>query len=289
MQYKITGQNETATVSAVLDGTLYVADSSHPNFDDIVNGLLDGEPESDVADLFDIEGAVSRQFEVLSERVSFKRGKVYFDGDLVDSVLSDQIARFIEQGEGYEPLVKFMENAYQNPNEHSREQLFTWLRDRDFAITEDGNFLAYKSVYSGNDDNDFDYRSVSAGRAIVNGVDYTGQIPQSIGSVVEMPRSEVQHDPRVGCHTGLHAGTLEYASTFGGDTVLLVEINPRDVVSVPTDCNAQKIRTCRYTVKGISEGAVTRVVVRENPYDPVIKAFTDIFEILWGDGEGGDD
>jgi hypothetical protein len=52
----------------------------------------------------------------------------------------------------------------------------------------------------------------------------------------------------VGCHTGLHAGTWDYATTFSGDTLLLVKVNPRDVVSVPTDCNWQKIRTCRYTV-----------------------------------------
>lgn len=292
MQFKITGQNDTATVSAVLNGTLYVADSSHVNFDNIVDALLnDDSDETTVAEMFDVESAIAKQFEVLSDRVSFKRGKVYFDGDEVHSVLADQISRLVSDGEPVGPLVLFMENVYQNPNEHSREQLFGWLDKRNFAITEDGHFLAYKSVYSGyaGSDNDYEYRSVSGGRAVVDGTEYEGQIPQGIGSVVTMPRSEVQHDPSVGCHTGLHAGTIGYASTFSGDTVLLVKINPRDVVSVPTDCNYEKIRTCRYEVLSVSEGEVTRSVVHENPYDPVIAAFTSVFEILWGDGEGGND
>jgi hypothetical protein len=103
----------------------------------------------------------------------------------------------------------------------------------------------------------YPYESINTGRAIVDGKVYSGAIPNGVGAVVEMPRGEVQHDPSVGCHTGLHAGTHDYASNFSQGKVLLVEINPRDVVSVPTDCNWQKIRTCRYTVKDISEAKIT--------------------------------
>jgi hypothetical protein len=47
-----------------------------------------------------------------------------------------------------------------------------------------------------------------------------------------------------------HVGSLEYASTFGGsDSIhLIVEVDPKDVVAVPHDCNFQKLRTCRYKV-----------------------------------------
>lgn len=34
----------------------------------------------------------------------------------------------------------------------------------------------------------------------------------------------------------------------GGDRIVIVEVDPADVVSVPTDCSCQKVRTCRYTV-----------------------------------------
>ena len=287
MKYKITGHGETATVSAILDGNLYVAEGSHPNFSRIIDAVVNGGDESQIADLFDVSAALTKQFNSLSERVTFSNGSVYFDGDVVDNSLSDQITRFMEQGEDFAPLVKFMEKVYSNPNAHSREQLYTWLRDREFAITEDGNFLAYKSVWR---DAENGYKSVSAGRAIVNGEEVVGQIPQSLGDVVTMPRSEVTFDPSVGCHTGLHAGTLDYAESFSGDVVLIVEINPRDVVSVPSDCDAQKLRCSRYEVKTECEGAVKRAVVKNgNFYEPLIHHFNRILDILWGDGEVDDE
>jgi hypothetical protein len=65
-----------------------------------------------------------------------------------------------------------------------------------------------------------------------------------------MPRNKVDDNKEVGCSYGFHAGTLEYASDFASDfdKLVLVEIDPADVVSIPTDCNFQKLRTCRYKV-----------------------------------------
>ena len=34
---------------------------------------------------------------------------------------------------------------------------------------------------------------------------------------------------------------------------MIVEIDPSDVVSVPTDCNCQKLRTCKYKVVSLFE------------------------------------
>jgi hypothetical protein len=62
-----------------------------------------------------------------------------------------------------------------------------------------------------------------------------------------MPRDRVTFDPNNGCSFGLHVGTFSYANSYGS-TVLEVHVNPRDVVSVPTDCQDQKMRTCRYEV-----------------------------------------
>jgi hypothetical protein len=50
-----------------------------------------------------------------------------------------------------------------------------------------------------------------------------------------------------GCSVGLHVGTYDYASNFTLN-VLEVHVNPRDVVSVPTDSNWAKVRCCRYVV-----------------------------------------
>ena len=62
-----------------------------------------------------------------------------------------------------------------------------------------------------------------------------------------MPRSEVDENPDNHCSSGFHVGAWEYASSFG-ERVVLVEVDPADVVSVPNDYNAQKCRVTKYKV-----------------------------------------
>ena len=52
------------------------------------------------------------------------------------------------------------------------------------------------------------------------------------------------------CSFGLHVGSYDYANGWAGDggRLLLVEFDPQDAVSVPTDCNFQKLRVCKYKV-----------------------------------------
>ena len=64
-----------------------------------------------------------------------------------------------------------------------------------------------------------------------------------------MPRNYVCDDANIGCSDGFHAGSLDYARHYGnGGHLMVVEIDPRDVVSVPLDCDQQKLRTCKYKV-----------------------------------------
>jgi hypothetical protein len=186
----------------------------------------------------------------VSERVTVQNGHVFLDGDEVSGDLANHILRFMKEGNDPQPLINFLEKVATNPNEHSREQLYAWLSKRNFTITADGDFIAYKGVNrrtSGDDLDLYPYQSVHAGGATVDDVRYNGYVPNGVDAVVEMPRSDVAHDPAVACHTGLHAGNWRYASNFAG-YVLTVKINPRDVVSVPHDSNSEKIRTCRYLV-----------------------------------------
>jgi hypothetical protein len=239
--------SDEANLTVFHDGEMYVATDSHPNFDRIVAGVISGD--EGVVELFDVALTAQRRFDRLSERVTISNGKIYLDGELVDNALTQQVANFVNGGvEDFTPLVNFFEKIQTNPQDHSREQLFRWLRDRNISIAPDGDFIAYKGVRRNGDS----YESISRGKAISDGVEYDGAIPNPIGAIVEMPRSAVQHDPSVGCHTGLHAGTWNYASDFAQGAVLTVKINPRDVVSVPTDCFDQKLRVCRYTVTDVT-------------------------------------
>lgn len=250
-------ESDEVNLTAFINGEMYSATDSHPNFRRIQD-MCEAGDES-VIDFFDISHTAQERFRRLSERVSIANGKIYFDGEEVNNALTDQVVRFINDGvNDFEPLVLFFEKVQNNPNPHSREQLYRWLANRNFTINPDGNIIAYKGVAVRNrDEAGAEYFSISHGKATVDGVVHNGAIPNPIGAVVEMPRSDVQHNPAIGCHTGLHCGTWNYASGFARGAVLTVEVNPRDVVSVPTDCEDQKVRVCRYTVVGVTESEIS--------------------------------
>lgn len=278
VQFTLIGgdEGESNIVVFVTGGAPLVAHSSHPNFNRIVQGAMDGDES--VVKLFDIASSITENFRRLTERVTTRYGKLYLDGEEVHNSLTTQVLRFMDQGsDDWKPLVLFFENVQANPNEHSREQLYTWLDKEDFTITPDGMIVGYKGVAKQVDGS---LVSINRGKAIVDGRECSGAIPNYLGAVVEMPRGEVQHDPSVGCHTGLHVGTFDYASGFARGALLEVHVNPRDVVSVPSDCNAAKMRTCRYTVVGTIDAKYDTAVV---PYD-----YEDDDEPWWGDNEGDD-
>lgn len=222
--------------------------------------------------------AVQSYIKKVSDRVSFKGNTLLFDNDPVHSSLADTIVRLSsEDGEG-DPtkLVKFLENLMTNPSDHSREQLYDWIAPRNITITSDGHFLAYKGVRD-------DYTSVNSGPGIVNNVEFSEtNLNNSPGNVLEFPRNKVVANSGIGCAVGLHAGTFEYASGFSRGKVVLVKINPRDVVSVPTDCDAQKLRVCRYEVLEESQVKIDNVLWESDDF-----ILDDDFD--YGDDDDWDD
>jgi hypothetical protein len=83
-----------------------------------------------------------------------------------------------------------------------------------------------------------------------------------------MQRAKVDDDRARGCSDGLHAGALNYVAGYGslenGDKIVIVKINPKDVVSVPSDCNCEKLRTCQYEVVGEYEGELLKPLYKAN-------------------------
>ncbi len=284
ISYTLVGDGDDANVVVWIPGrSPLVAHSSHPRFEEIVQGARDGDES--VACLFDLAAAVAERFESLSERVSVANGRVYFDGDEVPGTISDHIVRFLDEGrEDWKPLVRFLENVGQNPNEHSRTMLYDWLQSERFTITADGMIVGYKGVRVGTDENGEEtLHSIHSGRALVDGVVVHGTIPNAVGSVLTMPRDSVAFNPADGCSTGLHVGTFSFAEGFANGAILEVHVHPRDVVSVPTDCSAQKMRVCRYLVAGKILAPWTTAV---RPYDWTTDDESDDEDSdFWSDGE----
>ena len=251
--YAIAEVEGRKSITVYSNGEIFSATDARPDFDTLVDKARAGDES--VLDMFEPVKAITKRFVKITDRVTIRGGQILFDNDAVDDSVSAAILRAMEQGEDdWAPLVLFLEKLYSNPNEHSRTQLYRWLATHNFTIAADGDILGYKAV-------ERDGLSSHSGTAIVDGEVVNGRIPNKVGSTIEMPRSEVQFDPSVGCHTGLHVGTWDYARTFlSNGNMLLVKFNPRDVVSVPTDCNDAKVRVCRYTVvEGIDE-ALTETI-----------------------------
>lgn len=220
---------------------------THVSFKTIIEQLLSGtSTDEKIRELTQVLQTVTRKMSAISERVSVDGNAVYFDGDPLRGEVSDIIKKMFEEGRAldFKPLVNFLEKAATNPSLKSVDDLYRWISKGDLVIDPDGDIVAYKGVSVRSDGVSV---SVHSGTAFVNGEEIKGQIPNVPGTVISMPRSAVNANEMIACSTGLHAGTYAYASSFAS-RLILVKINPRDVVSVPKDSSDQKLRVSRYTV-----------------------------------------
>jgi hypothetical protein len=197
--------------------------------------------EDELLGLVDIEKAVANYS---NGQVEVKNGRVLFEGEEVHGSISKRILEFMSKGLPFEPLVNFLKNLMENPSMQSQQELYDFLEHEHLPITEDGHFLAYKAVTSGFKDK------------------YRGTFDNRVGQVCTMRRAKVDDNRKMGCSQGLHAGALNYVASYGsveaGDKIVIVKINPQDVVSVPSDCNCEKLRTCRYEVVGEYQGELLK-------------------------------
>lgn len=289
---KIEHDGETFIVGAFTQGRgIKTIRSDHVHFG-LVKHLLELTPEEledkgedFVVALFDPAAAISKTFEELTERITFRNNAIFFDGDQLNSTITDHVIRLMWDDEDFMPYVFFLENVMENPVQHSREQSFDWITAAGdgMTITEDGMVVGFKGTHG---DGNGGFESTTAGHAIVNGEEYNGRIPYAVGDVVTMPRSEVTHDPGTSCSTGLHVGTRRYAKRFlgNGGALLEVWVNPRDIVSVPSG-EHEKMRVCRFYIVGeVDDDTVyTSLRRREDVYVSPTESPYDADE--FGDGE----
>jgi len=112
-----------------------------------------------------------------------------------------------------------------------------------------------------------------------------------------MRRAKVDDNRSRGCSDGLHAGALNYVACYGsvdaGDHIVIVKINPKDVVSVPSDCNCEKLRTCRYEVVAEYQGVLSKPLysstLTEDEYDYDDDPDYDIRDDYWDQFDGADE
>lgn len=257
--FNITSSEEGSSATVFFaDGTSEPIASDNPNFIKVRDGLLDGSlSDEELLNLIAPFKAIYKKLTRLSERVSRKGMKLYFDGDPVAHRLATHIISVMDGGAAQDEVdawLKFWEKAATNPSTASQDELFIFVEKHGISITPEGDMVLYKGVRA-------DGLSSHAGPGVVDGVEYEhANLPNHVGAVVEMGRSRVDDNRRKECSNGLHVGDYSYASTFA-PKLLSVLVNPRDVVSVPYDENDRKIRVCRYVVLEENEGKFTETVV----------------------------
>ena len=250
--------------------TLILKNKAHQVLPDHINyrlimDSLQSASEDELLELVDIQTAVAT---FSQGRVEVKNGQVLYDGEEVHGAISKRILEFMSKGLPFQPLVNFLDNLMENPSMQSQTELYDFLEHQYLPITEDGHFLAYKAVRN-------DYKDK-----------YAGTFDNRVGSICEMRRAKVDDNRGVGCSQGLHAGALNYVASYGsvdsGDKIVIVKINPKDVVSVPNDCNCEKLRTCRYEVVGEYQGELLKPLYKsefsEDDYDDEEEALYDEYD-----------
>ena len=222
------------SVSVVLDGEMYTLKSGDKNFAAARAAVFAGEWDK-------VPALVSRG-KMLEEWAAayghgklfaFREGLVHYKGYPVPQQLNQRMLTMAEEGGDPTYLMRFWDLLDENPSNRSVFQLYSFLAHNSIAIDQDGYVLAYKGVQR-------DYTDY-----------HSGEWDNSVGRENSMPRNQISDDPRSACSEGFHVGALKYAKSFGSDGRLVIcRVHPKDVVCIPYDSSAQKMRCCAYKVIG---------------------------------------
>lgn len=217
---------DDSTLTILWRGRTHTISNDHVNFHEVWSLCQKGLYDSAVSKL-DVTEAINT---FGGGKVTVSAGVVKYNGEPLHNALTRRILGMIRQGETVKPLVNFLERLMNNPSGRAINELYRFLECNSLPITQDGHLLAYKRVRS-------DYTDV-----------HTGSINNHVGQEVSMPRWQVNDDPNQTCSNGLHFCSLEYLKGFGSGPVMIVKVDPADVVSIPVDYNNSKARCCRYRV-----------------------------------------
>lgn len=192
-----------------------------------------------------ILNSVVKAEEVIKETEGFdiQGDEIFYKGEKLPKAFTDKVLSIIADGLPLEHFERFWENLEKNPSSNSVNELIDFLSNKELPLTEDGHFIAYKGV----DDSYYSIHGNMNTKVLTGTVDSSGRIYNGIGEYISVARNQVDDDRNKYCSYGLHAGQLTYSQGFGSKTVV-VKVNPKDVVSVPTDSSFMKCRVCAYEV-----------------------------------------
>ena len=224
-----------AGITIFINNSMLLAPTDHPNFTKVKQAITDHKFDL-IENLLDIRKTVVNYVNHLKSDFTLVGDFLCYQGKPFTMEVTDKVLRMIEAGQPAEPIYNFLVKVRQNPLVSAQDELLLFCVANKFMIHEDGDIIAYKSVRG-------DYTDI-----------YSGKHKNSVGSTLEMKRDEVDTDRNRTCSRGFHFAAFDYASTWSGNIdgvnrrLLVMKINPADVVAIPSDYNNQKGRTWKYTI-----------------------------------------
>lgn len=232
-------------ITVIYEGQPYTVNIDNPNYIGLKNTLLNAEYDN-IGRFLDIK----KQIEDFTHgSIKVVAEKVYYGNYELKGFVIDKLLEFLRSGaKDAQPILNFIEKLMFNPSKNSVDQLYAFLSYKTLPLTETGNVIGYKGV-------DANYYSKHGNKntiVITGKVHENGCILNKIGETIEVARNSVDDNKDNHCSHGLHVGSYDYAKDWAGNTghLLMVEFDPSDAVSVPTDCNFQKLRVSKYKVIG---------------------------------------
>lgn len=223
MKYAYIKINDTIVICNPVPTTIQ---SEHPHYEYILTALEEERDEDLTLYLQPIK-AIFNHIKGHPE-FTIKNDTLYHKDQPTPPYIATKILDLYKAGKPIDRMLKFLTHLEQNPSYRVRDQLYQFLEIGQLPITENGTFLAYKKINT-------DWTDC-----------HTGKIYNYLNTPVRMDRRNVDDDPNHPCSTGLHVCSFDYLREFHGDRLITVEVNPQDVVSIPSDYNHTKMRVCEY-------------------------------------------
>lgn len=268
--------------TVVVSNEVHTFDSSHQNY----AFLIEAVKTKDASTFLSLINIGKNVQTWSKDGFVLRDGSLFYGDEEIAPEITAIILDMINEGFDEVPMLNFMKRLFANPSSRAVKELYSWLAHKSLAICEDGCFLAYKSVsiYHGDGFTDCNGREVKAGDYIDK---YSGTIRNNIGDVNEMPRRKVDDNFEVGCSYGYHVGSLKYVTeVYSSNKQIICKVDPADVVSVPLDCDCQKIRCCKYEV--VSEFKNLAIVERQAPAYAIDPEDVEDIDEYWGENEDDD-
>jgi hypothetical protein len=225
MKYVI---SNSGIINGFFNGSPFTVIPDTENYEEIKNGLINN---LDVSNLLLNDKSINLN---TSGILSYKYRVPMWDGMPLPTYLSDKVMNLVSRGYSFDPIIKFMYNLCQNPQDHSIIELIDFLRNKNLPLTEDGCFLGYKAIKN-------DYMDI-----------YTGTIDNHVGQNPKKERKDVDANRDKHCSNGLHVGAIDYVNIYSVNVknprFIVAKVNPLNVITVPKDHSFQKLRCCEYNV-----------------------------------------